>query len=485
MENIFESAAGKEFIDADNRKDRTINNVSAESQFNRLSVQMPQWLIQDKTVLDLGSCLGAAGYFALSSGASHYTGVEIQDTYYQKSKDLLSKNFDSNKFAIVKDEIESFLDNAINNKQKYDVVLIAGVLYAFLNVFSLLEKVSKVTTEAVIIDTVWMEEYDKYQGVILFNGNTRINYADDNKSFRGLGTRVSPKALDVIMSQFSFFNKEKFLMPVRVTSGYDSYHDIRKYTGYNGPSRFTVRYFKSIGKTDGIREMIANNDTKSMRDFLGVKLIESNVDSAWKFDDSVAKRFQQEANQHIPDYARVIQMCIDIASKTISKDDNVIDVGSALGYTINKFIESGYTNVYGVEASDSMIANTQHPNRVFKSDIFPEGKFQFVMINWTLHFVFDKLSYLQRIFDNTASGATVIISDKTVQTPAIKELYYQFKRDNGVDQSYIEAKEKQLNGVMHTMPVSWYVTHLESIGFTDIEIINSRFGFVTYMCRKP
>jgi 16S rRNA G966 N2-methylase RsmD len=210
MENIFESAAGKEFIDADNRKDRTINNVSAESQFNRLSVQMPQWLIQDKTVLDLGSCLGAAGYFALLSGASHYTGVEIQDTYYQKSKDLLSKNFDSNKFAIVKDEIESFLDNAINNKQKYDVVLIAGVLYAFLNVFSLLEKVSKVTTEAVIIDTVWMEEYDKYQGVILFNGNTRINYADDNKSFRGLGTRVSPKALDVIMSQFSFFNKEKF-----------------------------------------------------------------------------------------------------------------------------------------------------------------------------------------------------------------------------------------------------------------------------------
>ena len=60
--NIFEQAP--EFTEWDNRKDREVNRVTAESTYNRLSVQLPEWLVKDSTILDLGSCLGAAGHMA-------------------------------------------------------------------------------------------------------------------------------------------------------------------------------------------------------------------------------------------------------------------------------------------------------------------------------------------------------------------------------------------------------------------------------------
>ena len=115
--NIFDQAP--EFIEWDNRQFRKTNQVTAESTYNRLSVQLPTWLVKDATVLDLGSCLGAAGHMALTNGASYYTGVEIQDKYVNDSRTILSKYWPG-KFDIVKDEIEGFLDKCILEEIKFD-----------------------------------------------------------------------------------------------------------------------------------------------------------------------------------------------------------------------------------------------------------------------------------------------------------------------------------------------------------------------------
>lgn len=483
MENIFESYPGSMFIKFDNRTSRQANNISADSQFNKLSVQLPSWLVKGKTVLDLGCCLGTAGHWALSNGAAHYTGVEIQDLYHTTSAELFKGTWRPEQFTLVKDEIEQFLENEIKSGKQYDIVVAGGILYAFLDLFSLLEKITAVSSEAVVIETIWLKDFGN--GIIMFNENTNINYANDTKSFKGLGTKISPLALDVIMSQNGFFNKEKTLMPNRVAQGHDSFHDVIKHGATFGPSRYIVRYFKGAKKANNIKEKIISNDITSLSDFPVVQVVESHNNSGWTFDESVAKRFQQEAAQHIPDYERVIKLCLDIANRTIDKDHLVIDVGSALGHTMDMFINAGYSNVYGVEPSTAMIASTLHQERVLRSGAFPMQVFNLVMINWTLHFVVDKVGYLKDVFANLTSGGTLILSDKTVQTPAIKDMYYQFKEDNGVTREYIESKEKQLQGVMHLVPATWYIEQLQAVGFVDIEIINSRLGFVTYMCKKP
>ena len=39
----------------------------------------------------------------------------------------------------------------------------------------------------------------------------------------------------------------------------------------------------------------------------------------WKFDESVAERFQHEAQSHIPDYDRVIDLCLNYAEWQIGR----------------------------------------------------------------------------------------------------------------------------------------------------------------------
>jgi len=204
----------------------------------------------------------------------------------------------------------------------------------------------------------------------------------------------------------------------------------------------------------------------------------------WAFDKNIALRFQQEAQQHIPDYSRVIELCVDIADATIKKTDPVIDVGSALGYTLEKFISAGFVNTVGVEKSPDMIQQSWDPARVICSNTFPQQQFQMVLLNWTLHFIQDKTAYLKDIYKNLNSGGILIITDKTLQSPEIKQLYYKFKLNNGVTQEYIAHKEQQLIGVMFSVTADWYIKQLKELGFRSIEIINANLGFVSMYCVK-
>lgn len=47
---------------------------------------------------------------------------------------------------------------------------------------------------------------------------------------------------------------------------------------------------------------------------------------SWKFDDSVAKEFQTIAQTNIPDYERVIRLCLNIAKKNCAPEEKVVDV---------------------------------------------------------------------------------------------------------------------------------------------------------------
>jgi hypothetical protein len=227
-----------------------------------------------------------------------------------------------------------------------------------------------------------------------------------------------------------------------------------------------VRYLRSPTHTKTIQEVI-NNDTK----------ISSN---GWIFDKSVAERFQNEADTNIPSYYTVIDKCLQFANKYLQKNDKIIDVGSALGYTMGKFIDSGFTNVFGVDNSPAMNEGNKYP--VICSDKLPEDRYNLVLMNWTLHFIQDKITYLSDIYNKLDNGY-LILTDKTSQSEIVKDLYYDFKRSKGVSDTYIKEKEKSLVGVMHSLPVDWYLKSLRDIGF-KVDILHSDMGFTTFLCRK-
>ena len=206
------------------------------------------------------------------------------------------------------------------------------------------------------------------------------------------------------------------------------------------------------------------------------------MNNTWTFDDSVAVRFQHEAESHIPSYHTVIEKCINFAIKNLQKTDLIIDVGSALGFTIKKFKDAGFTNIVGVENSPAMIARSLFPDLVIESSSLPANRYKLILANWTLHFVNDKVAYLQNVY-NCLDNGYFILTDKTEQSDLVKNMYYDFKRSKGVSDQYIFEKEKQLQGIMVSKQISWYIKTLENIGF-QFEIIHADLGFVTFLCSK-
>lgn len=485
--NIFER--DQDWIELDNRKERKTSQVTAESVYNRYSAQLPQWLVKDRSILDLGSCLAAAGHWVLTQGAASYTGVEVQEPYISNSEQLLAKYWPQAEARIVPMEIEQFLDVAIANNEQWDVVVASGILYAFFNTFGILEKITAVAKECVTIDTiqpVGLGAKSPY-GIVVMMPKVPINYTEGAQAYAGLGCNVNLTGLDYIMGVNSFERKEEVIMPVKTVNSHDSYHDIIEYPNDQGqgPSRYMTRYFRTQARQPILRDLVVAGDKKAIVPNPNRVVVSKEATVKWSFDPAVAARFQQEARDHIPDYERVIELCRDIAYKRIAKANPVVDVGSALGHTLDVFSEAGFTNLYGVESSPAMIEASTFKNRIFCTDQFPDAVFRFVMINWTLHFILEKAQYLQKVYDNMIPGGTLIITDKTTQTTEVKELYYDFKRANGVAEEYIQAKEQRLKGYMHTVNQDWYTDNLAKIGFTNVQIINARLGFVTFLCHKP
>jgi len=485
--NIFER--DRDWIELDNRKDRTTSQVTAESMYNRYSAQLPQWLVKDKNVLDLGSCLGAAGHWVLSQGAASYTGVEVQDHYINTSEQLLAKYWPQADARIVGLEIEQFLDVAMANNEQWDIVVASGILYAFFDTFGILAKIAAVAKECVTVDTIQPMQTNNNSpyGVVVMMPKIPINHTEGTQAYVGLGSNVNLKGLDFIMSVNSFERKEEVIMPVKTIGSHDSYHDLIEYPNNQGrgPSRYMTRYFRTEARQAILRDLVVATDKKAIFPNPNRVVVNKDATVKWSFDPDVAKRFQQEAENHIPDYERVIELCRSIADRRIAKGMPVVDVGSALGHTLDVFSANGYTNLYGVESSPAMIEASTFKNRIFCTNEFPDAIFKFVMINWTLHFIIEKAQYLEQVYHHMLPGGTLIITDKTTQTPEVKELYYDFKRANGVSEEYIEEKEQKLKGYMHTVNQDWYTDNLAKIGFTNIQVVNARLGFVTFLCHKP
>jgi ubiquinone/menaquinone biosynthesis C-methylase UbiE len=135
------------FIQYDNRKNREWNPTTAENLNARFSAMLPPAILNGCSVLDLGACIGAAGDWCLHYGASSYTAVEISEEYTSIMQKLLVKD----NVTIIKTDIEEFLDA---NIQKFDIVILSGVIQGFVDYYKILKQVTNITKKYVCIDSL-------------------------------------------------------------------------------------------------------------------------------------------------------------------------------------------------------------------------------------------------------------------------------------------------------------------------------------------
>ncbi|MCF7843917.1 methyltransferase domain-containing protein [Candidatus Gracilibacteria bacterium] len=209
----------------------------------------------------------------------------------------------------------------------------------------------------------------------------------------------------------------------------------------------------------------------------------------WSFNKKVAQNFDKIAEKNIPRYQAVIDKCLLITKKTFPGDLNIkiIDIGSATGRTLDIFIKSGFKNVYGVENSKHMINMSKHKERVIFSDNFPRDMsdyFDVVTANWTLHFIKRRKQYIKDIYSSLKKGGFFVLTEKISTSSFIHNRYHDFKRKQGLTEKEILDKEISLKGVLTTKPLSWYLNTLKEVGFSEVEIIDTDWCFVSILCRK-
>ena len=184
----------------------------------------PDYLVKDRTILDFGSALGAMGHYALLNGAKHYTGIEIQKPYIEKSKELLSK------YHTNWDIKETFDDKT------YDIVLACGSIHGFFDIFGILRKLCSLSNQYVILET-HNPNTDKQPMISFQEGRMVKNDGEEYKNYNGLETLPNKVAIDLIMLS-NGFREDRRLFPKPILGSHDAYN----VTGSS--SRFISRYIK-------------------------------------------------------------------------------------------------------------------------------------------------------------------------------------------------------------------------------------------------
>lgn len=210
----------------------------------------------------------------------------------------------------------------------------------------------------------------------------------------------------------------------------------------------------------------------------------SNGNSSWKFDGDIAPVFVEHARRHIPNYEVVTDKCARYCELNLHKDDKIIDVGCATGHTLKKLHSGGFINLHGVDNSKFMIDLAPKDIATYTvSDSFPGTGYSMILCNWTLHFIKDKIAYLESMYNGLVIGGTMILSDKTSTDSGMTKMYYDHKMKLGVTKHEIEEKQKQLEGVMFINDTGWYQRELARIGFT-VKIVDADWCFTTFLCEK-
>jgi predicted RNA methylase len=122
---------------------------------------LPPDIIKNKSILDLGCCVGATGAWAMANGAASYCGVEYHKDLADIAKSNFEKSFPNSSVVIVNDSVENFFKTL---DVKFDILIASGVMYAFYDPIPVLDLMIKSA------DTIIVESAHPYNNRTLNDG---------------------------------------------------------------------------------------------------------------------------------------------------------------------------------------------------------------------------------------------------------------------------------------------------------------------------
>lgn len=222
-------------------------------------------------------------------------------------------------------------------------------------------------------------------------------------------------------------------------------------------------------------------------------------DYGWSFDEEeVVNEFDTHVRQSVPLYNTFHEMVKNISRYAIQSDSKVVDVGCSTGHLLKDLQETNNkSNVefIGLDTSTQMIefCNRNSKARFINTNAidFDFTNSSFVTSVLCLQFCTKEHRKLivESIYKGLKEDGMFIIVEK-IKSQIVdihdmyNDLYYDFKRQQGLTDKEIIDKNVSLRGIMKPMTMEENLTLLKEVGFKKTDIFFKYNNFVGIMAIK-
>jgi len=226
---------------------------------------------------------------------------------------------------------------------------------------------------------------------------------------------------------------------------------------------------------------------------------------AFSFDQKVVEVFPDMIKRSVPGYTAIIDGIGQIATKYVTPESNVYDLGCSLGaatLSIRQAVNEASCNIIAVDNSSAMIErckliqsgyNFEMPVTVLEADIndlnFENASM--VVLNFTLQFLprGQRLQLLEKIHQGMNQGGVLVLSEKLTMSSEeldthIIDIHHDFKKRNGYSDMEIAQKRAALENVLIPDSRERHYERFQKAGFSQYDTWFQHYNFASFIAVK-
>jgi tRNA (cmo5U34)-methyltransferase len=227
------------------------------------------------------------------------------------------------------------------------------------------------------------------------------------------------------------------------------------------------------------------------------------VPGEWRFDKDVSKAFDSHVHKSVPFYDEIQRMVVELSEYFVRDHSVVYDLGSSTGTTLDllSHTHAGKKDVHfiGVDLSKFMVKEARkkvnRPNVRFYHKNIMDVEFSppanLVIALFTMQFLTlaERRRLLTRINQGLIEGGGLLMVEKVCGEHSCfediwTELYWDFKRRQGLTPEQILEKANSIRGVLKPLTTEENMDLFRQTGYSRIEPFFKWYNWAGFLAIK-
>ena len=219
------------------------------------------------------------------------------------------------------------------------------------------------------------------------------------------------------------------------------------------------------------------------------------------FSDKVVTVFDDMIRRSVPGYGLTLTAIEAVAGREVPEGTSIYDLGSSLGASMEaawQGVRGRRVTIHGVDNSAAMVKKARVlldlPDVFFHEGdavTWPMENAGLIVLNFTLQFVpvAEREALLRRCYEALVPGGVLFLSEKFVSAKGededwLRELHWQFKRQQGYSELEIARKRDAIEEVLIPESLESHEVRLRMVGFSQVTQVLQCLNFASWVAKK-